>query len=119
MSETKTTYLELDNVYLDFEADGNSVILNGVWLLKDGKELDITDFLTKEDMEGAQQRAIDIYEGQCQSAADHAEAMAEARAEAAYERRQELRQFAKEVQQYELEQRRTHRSLLRDGELKA
>ena len=85
------TYLELTNVHLDYEVDHPEVMLNGVWLEKDGKELDITDFLTKADWQVAEQQAIEDYNRKCEDAADRAEAMAEARAEAMYERRQEAK----------------------------
>jgi len=66
------TYLELGNVYLDYEFDGN-ITLKGVWLELGDKELDITDFLTSEDWQKAQQQAIEDYAAKCEDAADRAD----------------------------------------------
>ena len=79
-------YLELGNVYLDYEFDGN-ITLKGVWLELGDKELDITDFLTSEDWQRAQQQAIEDYAAKCQDAQDRIDEAADRRYQAWKEER--------------------------------
>ena len=104
MQKGCNAFLELD-VYIDSEiGDDNSITVNGVWLVRPGKDdLDITDWLSPDELDSAKRQV----EYNLEYEADKRAAMAEDAAEARME-------MIREEQQYALDQAQSHRSIMRD-----
>jgi hypothetical protein len=63
------TYVELEDVVVEYEVDHPKVTVEGVWLAAEGKpDIEITDYLTLYSRDQCEQRAIEDYEAKCQDA---------------------------------------------------
>ena len=57
------TFIELDNVYIEWDFDENSIDILGVWLESADKEdLEITDYLSPREMDKCRDAVVEVVE---------------------------------------------------------